>query len=101
MGYYKAKKLKYAGMVGTGYDNKLLRDLGKKLRDIERDEPAFSRDSSPKKTDPGSTPNWFASADSPAGPAPANWHSPCCKTCGRATYRTTPWGIRHETRQAK
>jgi len=49
MGYYKGRKLKYAGMVGTGYDNKLLRDLGKKLRDIERDEPAFSKDSLPKK----------------------------------------------------
>jgi len=29
--------LKYAGMVGTGYDDKLLRDLRKKLRKIEKE----------------------------------------------------------------
>jgi bifunctional non-homologous end joining protein LigD len=49
VGYYKGKLLKYAGMVGTGYDDKLLRDLGKKLRKIEKDDPPFSKDSLPKK----------------------------------------------------
>jgi len=29
VGYYRRGKLKYAGMVGTGYDDKLLRDLRK------------------------------------------------------------------------
>jgi bifunctional non-homologous end joining protein LigD len=36
-------------MVGTGYDDELLRDLGKKLRKIEKDDPPFSKDSLPKK----------------------------------------------------
>ena len=49
VGYYKGKQLKYAGMVGTGYDDELLRNLGKKLRDIEKDDPPFSKDSLPKK----------------------------------------------------
>jgi bifunctional non-homologous end joining protein LigD len=49
VGYYKGKQLKYAGMVGTGYEDKLLRDLGKKLREIEKDDPPFSKDSLPKK----------------------------------------------------
>jgi bifunctional non-homologous end joining protein LigD len=49
VGYYKGKQLKYAGTVGTGYDDKLLRDLGKRLRKIEKDDPPFSKDSLPKK----------------------------------------------------
>ncbi|PYJ25824.1 MAG: ATP-dependent DNA ligase [Verrucomicrobia bacterium] len=49
VGYYKGKRLKYAGMVGTGYDDKLLRDLEKKLRKIEKGDPPFSKDSLPKK----------------------------------------------------
>jgi len=49
VGYYKGKQLKYAGMVGTGYDDKLLREMGKKLRKIEKDDPPFSNDSLPKK----------------------------------------------------
>ncbi len=49
VGYYRRGKLKYAGMVGTGYDDKLLRDLRKKLRKIEKDDPPFSKDSLPKK----------------------------------------------------
>jgi bifunctional non-homologous end joining protein LigD len=49
VGCYKGKQLKYAGMVGTGYDNELLRDLGKKLRKIEQDDPPFSKNSLPKK----------------------------------------------------
>jgi DNA ligase D-like protein (predicted ligase) len=48
-GYYKGKQLSYAGMVGTGYDDKLLRDLGKRLRGIERDDPPFSENKLPKK----------------------------------------------------
>jgi bifunctional non-homologous end joining protein LigD len=49
VGYYKGKQLKYAGMVGTGYNDEVLRDLGKKLRKIEKDHPSFSKDSLPKK----------------------------------------------------
>jgi DNA ligase D-like protein (predicted ligase) len=49
VGYYKGNQLKYAGMVGTGYDDKLLRELGKKLRSIEEDDPPFSKNSLPKK----------------------------------------------------
>jgi DNA ligase D-like protein (predicted ligase) len=49
VGYYKGKQLKYAGMVGAGYDDELLRDLGKKLRQIEKDDPPFLKNSLPKK----------------------------------------------------
>jgi bifunctional non-homologous end joining protein LigD len=49
VGYYEGKQLKYAGMVGTGYNDEVLRDLGKKLRNIEKDDPPFSKDSLPKQ----------------------------------------------------
>lgn len=49
VGYYEDRELKYAGMVGTGYDDKLLRELGKKLRRIERNQPAFFKDQLPVK----------------------------------------------------
>jgi bifunctional non-homologous end joining protein LigD len=49
VGYYKGKQRKYAGMVGTGYDDELLRDLGKRLRKIEKGNPPFSKNSLPKK----------------------------------------------------
>jgi bifunctional non-homologous end joining protein LigD len=49
VGYYKDDELLYAGMVGTGYDNEMLRELKKKLEEIERDEPSFVDDHLPKK----------------------------------------------------
>jgi ATP-dependent DNA ligase len=49
VGYYKGDDLRYAGMVGTGYDTETLRELKSKLADIERDSPAFSEDHLPKK----------------------------------------------------
>ena len=35
VGYYKNGKLQYAGKVGTGYTQEILRMLGKKLRALE------------------------------------------------------------------
>lgn len=42
VGYYDKGKFKYAGKVGTGYDEKLLATLGKKLERIERKSTPFS-----------------------------------------------------------
>ncbi len=36
IGYYKKEKLKYAGKVGTGYNDKMLKKLSKMLSSIER-----------------------------------------------------------------
>jgi bifunctional non-homologous end joining protein LigD len=41
LGYYDGSKLIYAGKVGTGFNIKTLRSLGKKLTDLERDKPQF------------------------------------------------------------
>jgi bifunctional non-homologous end joining protein LigD len=48
LGYYEGKALKYAGLVGTGFSQQLLRDLKQKLEAIEVDEPPFSRDGLPR-----------------------------------------------------
>jgi bifunctional non-homologous end joining protein LigD len=41
LGYYKDGKLIYAGRTGTGFTQKLRRDLRKQLHAIERKSPAF------------------------------------------------------------
>jgi bifunctional non-homologous end joining protein LigD len=41
VGYFEDGALRYAGKVGTGFDQETLRDLGRRLRDLERDDPAF------------------------------------------------------------
>jgi len=41
LGVYDGKDLKYAGKVGTGFDDKALRDLMPKLTEREQEKPAF------------------------------------------------------------
>jgi bifunctional non-homologous end joining protein LigD len=41
VGYNDDGALRYAGKVGTGFDRDALRMLGRRLRDLERDEPPF------------------------------------------------------------
>jgi bifunctional non-homologous end joining protein LigD len=41
VGYYEEGELCYAGKVGTGFDQRFLRELGRTLRRIERDSPPF------------------------------------------------------------
>jgi bifunctional non-homologous end joining protein LigD len=42
VGYWEDGKLSYAGKVGTGFDHHTLRDLGNRLRHLERDDPPFA-----------------------------------------------------------
>jgi bifunctional non-homologous end joining protein LigD len=49
VGYYRGKKLVFAGKVGTGYDDETLRRLTSQLASIERDSPAVSGDGLPRK----------------------------------------------------
>ena len=42
VGYWEDGRLRYAGKVGTGFDHRLLHDLGKQLRELERDDPPFA-----------------------------------------------------------
>ncbi len=44
IGYYKSKTLKYAGKVGTGFNDKMLYQLSKKLSRIERKTPPLEED---------------------------------------------------------
>ena len=41
VGYFEGGRLSYAGKVGTGFDQATLRDLGARLRKLERDDPPF------------------------------------------------------------
>jgi bifunctional non-homologous end joining protein LigD len=41
VGYYEDGSLRYAGKVGTGFDQATLRELGEQLRSLERDDPPF------------------------------------------------------------
>ncbi len=45
LGYYKNGKLLYAGKVGTGFNETLLKDLYKKFKKLETDKNPFSNDS--------------------------------------------------------
>ncbi len=42
VGYYADGKLRYAGKVGTGFDNELLRDLRKRMAGLERQSSPFA-----------------------------------------------------------
>jgi bifunctional non-homologous end joining protein LigD len=41
VGYYEDGDLRYAGKVGTGFGQKTLADLGRRMRRVEQDEPPF------------------------------------------------------------
>lgn len=42
IGYYEEDELRYAGKVGTGYDDETLRDLSERLESLERKTPPFA-----------------------------------------------------------
>jgi bifunctional non-homologous end joining protein LigD len=42
VGYWDDGRLRYAGKVGTGFDHETLRELGKRLRELERPDPPFA-----------------------------------------------------------
>jgi bifunctional non-homologous end joining protein LigD len=41
VGYYEDGDLRYAGKVGTGFGQRTLADLGRRMRELEREEPPF------------------------------------------------------------
>jgi bifunctional non-homologous end joining protein LigD len=41
VGYYEGGGLRYAGKVGTGFNQRTLKELGRRLRSLERDSPPF------------------------------------------------------------
>jgi bifunctional non-homologous end joining protein LigD len=42
VGYYEDGRLRYAGKVGTGFDHATLEELGRRLLELERDDPPFA-----------------------------------------------------------
>jgi bifunctional non-homologous end joining protein LigD len=42
VGYYEDGQLRYAGKVGTGFDQRTLGDLGERMRTLERPDPPFA-----------------------------------------------------------
>jgi bifunctional non-homologous end joining protein LigD len=49
LGYYRGGKLMYAGKVGTGFDQELLRRLGEKLVRLETPVSPFAEDGLPRR----------------------------------------------------
>jgi DNA ligase D-like protein (predicted ligase) len=49
VGYYAAGELRYAGKVGTGYDEDTLRELGAELRALEQANSPFAADGAPAR----------------------------------------------------
>jgi ATP-dependent DNA ligase len=47
VGYYEGDKLRYAGKVGTGFDEETLRDLHDRLSELERETPPFDEEDLP------------------------------------------------------
>lgn len=47
LGYHDGDALRYAGKVGTGFDDETLERLGERLKDMERSEPPFDGDDLP------------------------------------------------------
>jgi bifunctional non-homologous end joining protein LigD len=41
VGYWEDGRLRYAGKVGTGFDQATLHDLGRRLHELEREDPQF------------------------------------------------------------
>ncbi|MET9271952.1 non-homologous end-joining DNA ligase [Kribbella sp. NPDC003557] len=48
VGYYEGDELRYAGKVGTGYDQRTLDDLSRKLFALEQDKPPFATGKLPR-----------------------------------------------------
>lgn len=48
LGYYEGGKLKYAGEVGTGFNQQMLEGLHRRLSRLERAEPPFESDRLPR-----------------------------------------------------
>jgi bifunctional non-homologous end joining protein LigD len=42
VGHFEKGELRYAGKVGTGFDDATLRELGARMRELRRDEPPFA-----------------------------------------------------------
>ena len=49
LGFYRWRRLIYAGKVGTGFNNDLLRHLGKKLAQLQIPSPPFADDKLPRR----------------------------------------------------
>jgi bifunctional non-homologous end joining protein LigD len=49
LGYYDGGKLKYAGLVGTGYNETTLRELTKRLAALQRQQSPFAKNDLPAK----------------------------------------------------
>jgi bifunctional non-homologous end joining protein LigD len=49
VGYYEAGELRYAGKVGTGFSDQVLRSLGAKLEALRIDHSPFARDGLPRQ----------------------------------------------------
>jgi bifunctional non-homologous end joining protein LigD len=48
VGYWEGSKLRYAGKVGTGFDQRTLEQLGDELEGRERGSPPFAADDLPR-----------------------------------------------------
>jgi len=67
VGYYEDGTLRYAGKVGTGYTAATLRELGARLRRLERSESPFADARPTPRARIGLAPSWWLRSGSPSG----------------------------------
>jgi bifunctional non-homologous end joining protein LigD len=58
VGYYDGGRLEYAGKVGTGFDTATLRDLHRRLREIETDASPFAAAATARRDVAGAAVHW-------------------------------------------
>jgi bifunctional non-homologous end joining protein LigD len=92
VGYYDHGKLRYAGKVGTGYDNATLRRLGKQLAAMETSASPFAVDSLPRRGVIGSSRGSWHKSSSPSGRSTESCGTLAFSVCARIRSRKRSCG---------
>ena len=90
LAYHDGDDLVYAGKVGTGFSQSVLRDLHARLTELEVDEsPVHEGLAAAEGRALGAAPSWWPRSRSPSGPARTSCGIPASSGCGRTRRRRT------------
>ena len=76
VGYHDGDELRYAGNVGSGFTDKMLKELHARLAPLARDECPFVEPAAAGPTSTSSSPSSSARSSSPSGPRSARCATP-------------------------
>ncbi len=97
IGYNRDGELRYAGKVGTGFDERMLADLGRRLRAIERQTVSLRRGGQGAAARTGCAPSSWPRSASASGPATDASATPGSSGCA-TTSRRARWSARTRRR---